>query len=212
MESAVIIKLLVLGPLASNCYIVGDEVTGEGIIIDPADEAENILQNVKELGLEIKLIVLTHGHCDHIIGLKEVKEATGAEIAVHGNDAEYHGQQAMAMALAFGLYCPTPPPPDRLLKNGDSVDIGGLHFEVIHTPGHTPGGICLHGHGVLFSGDTLFNYGIGRFDLPGGDYAQLMNSLQGSLMALPDDTIVYPGHGPRTTIGTERQSNPFLHG
>ena len=212
MESAVIIKLLVLGPLASNCYIVGDEATGEGIIIDPADEAENILQNVKELGLEIKLIVLTHGHCDHIIGLKEVKEATGAEIAVHGNDAEYHGQQAMAMALAFGLYCPTPPPPDRLLKNGDSVDIGGLRFEVIHTPGHTPGGICLHGHGVLFSGDTLFNYGIGRFDLPGGDYAQLMNSLQGSLMALPDDTVVYPGHGPRTTIGTERQSNPFLHG
>ena len=207
-----IIKLLVLGPLASNCYIVGYEVTGEGIIIDPADEAENILQNVKELGLEIKLIVLTHGHCDHIIGLKEVKEATGAEIAVHGNDAEYHGQQAMAMALAFGLYCPTPPPPDRLLKNDDSVDIGGLRFEVIHTPGHTPGGICLHGHGVLFSGDTLFNYGIGRFDLPGGDYAQLMNSLQGSLMALPDDTVVYPGHGPRTTIGTERQSNPFLHG
>ena len=212
MESTVIIKLLIVGPLASNCYIVGDEATGEGVIIDPADEAENILQSAAELGLTIKLIILTHGHCDHIAGLKEVKEATGAGIAVHGNDAEYHGQQAMAMALAFGLYCPTPPPPDRLLKNGDSIDIGGLHFEVLHTPGHTPGGICLYGHGVLFSGDTLFNYGIGRFDLPGGDYAQLMNSLQGSLMSLPDDTVVYPGHGSKTTIGAERRSNPFLQG
>jgi len=208
----VIIKLLIVGPLASNCYIVGDEASGEGIIIDPADEAENILQSAAELGLTIKLIILTHGHCDHIAGLKEVKEATGAEIAVHGNDAEYHGQQAMTMALAFGLYCPTPPPPDRLLKNGDSIDIGDLHFKVLHTPGHTPGGICLYGHSILFSGDTLFNYGIGRFDLPGGDYAQLMDSLQGSLMSLPDDTVVYPGHGSKTTIGAERRSNPFLQG
>ncbi|KPK19686.1 MAG: hypothetical protein AMJ70_08750 [Dehalococcoidia bacterium SG8_51_3] len=204
-----IIKLLTVGPLASNCYIVGDEATGEGIIIDPADEAGNILQSVAELVLTIKLVVLTHGHCDHIAGLKEVKEATGAEIAVHGNDAEY-GQQAMTMALAFGLYCPTPPPPDRLLKNGDSIDIGDLHFKILHTPGHTPGGICLYGHSILFSGDTLFNYGIGRFDLPGGDYAQLMDSLQGSLMSLPDDTVVYPGHGSKTTIGAERRSNPFL--
>ncbi len=207
-----IIKLLTVGPLASNCYIVADETTGEGIIIDPADEAGNILQNVKELGLKIKLIFLTHGHCDHIAGLKEVKEATGAEITVHEDDAEYHGQQAMAMALAFGFNCPPPPPPDRLLKHGDSINISGLHFEVIHTPGHTPGGICLYGHGVLFSGDTLFNYGIGRYDLPGGDYTQLMNSLQGGLRSLPDDTIVYPGHGPKTTIGAERRSNPFLQG
>ena len=207
-----IIKLLVVGPLASNCYIVGDEASGEGIIIDAADEAGNIMQNVKELGLTIKLIVLTHGHCDHIAGLKEVKEATAAEIVVHGDDADYHGQQAMAMALAFGLYCPTPPPPDRLLKNSDSIDIGNLRFEVIHTPGHTRGGICLYGEGVLFSGDTLFNYGVGRFDLPGGDYEQLMNSLQVSLLALPDETVVYPGHGPRTTIGAERRSNPFLQG
>jgi glyoxylase-like metal-dependent hydrolase (beta-lactamase superfamily II) len=211
-ENTVIIKSLAVGPLTSNCYIVGDEATGEGIIIDPADEAGNILESVAELSLTIKFIVLTHGHCDHIAGLKEVKEATGAEIAVHGDDAEYHGQQALAMALAFGLYCPTPPPPDRLLKNGDSIDISDLHFEVIHTPGHSPGGICLLGNGALFSGDTLFNYGIGRYDLPGGDYAQLMNSLQVSLMALPDETVVYPGHGPRTTIGAERRSNPFLQG
>jgi len=206
----VIIKLLVVGPLASNCYIVGNETTREGIIIDPADEAKTILQSIAELGLTIKFIVLTHGHPDHIAALKEVKEATGAEIAVHTGDSDYHSQHALA--LAFGFDCPAPPPPDRLLKDGDSIDIGDLHFEVIHTPGHTPGGICLLGNGVLFSGDTLFNYGIGRYDLPGGDYAQLMNSLQTRLMTLPDETAVYPGHGPQTTIGAERQSNPFLQG
>ncbi len=203
-----ILKLLVVGPLASNCYIVGDESTKEGAIIDPADEAENILRSVEELGLTIRSIILTHGHPDHFAALKEVKEATGAEIMVHTDDAEYHRQSTLA--LAFGLYCPTPPPPDKLLNDGDSIDIDDLHFKVIHTPGHSPGGICLLGHGVLFSGDTLFNYGIGRFDLPGGDYAQLLNSLQSRLMALLDETIVYPGHGPQTTIGTERQKNPFL--
>ena len=204
-----IIKLLVVGPLASNCYIVGDEATNEGVIVDPADEAEIILQSVAEFGLTIRSIVLTHGHPDHIAALKEVKEATGAEIAVHTSDSEYHRQQALA--LTFGFRCPSLPPPDRLLKDGDSLDIGELHFKVIHTPGHTPGGICLLGHGVLFSGDTLFNYGIGRYDLPGGDYAQLMNSLQATLMALPDETIVYPGHGPKTTIGAERRDNPLLN-
>jgi len=203
------LKSLVVGPLASNCYIAGDESTREGVIIDPADEAKVILRSVEELGLNIRSIILTHGHPDHIAALKEVKEATGAEIAVHTGDAEYYKQGALA--LAFGFSCPTPPPPDKLLNDGDSIDIGDLHFKVIHTPGHTPGGICLFGHGVLFSDDTLFNYGIGRYDLPGGDYAQLMNSLQARLMVLPDETIVYPGHGPRTTIGAERRSNPFLN-
>ncbi len=203
-----IFKKLVVGPLASNCYIIGSETTKEGIIIDPADEAERILQSVKELGLKIKCIVLTHGHPDHIGALKEIKEATGAEIAVHADDAESL-QQSFLGAL-FGLVYPVPPPPDRLLREEDNIDTGDLHFSVLHTPGHTPGGICLLGHGILFSGDTLFNYGIGRYDLPGGDYSQLMDSLQTKLMELPDDTIVYPGHGPETTIGDERRGNPFL--
>ena len=158
---------------------------------------------------DIDVVILTHGHPDHLAGLKEVKEATGAEIMVHSGDADYHAQSALAMA--FGFYCPAPPPPDRLLNDGDIIDIGGLSFNVIHTPGHSPGGICLIGHGVLFSGDILFNYGIGRFDLPGGDYEQLLNSLQSKLMALSDETVVYPGHGPQTTIGIERQNNPFLN-
>ncbi len=205
-----IFRKLVVGPLASNCYIVGSKATKEGMIIDPADESDRILKSVKELGLEIKLIVLTHGHPDHVGALNEVKEATGAEVAIHTDEAETLKQQSLG--FLFGLVYPTPPPPDRLLNDGDSIDIGDLHFSVLHTPGHTPGGICLLGHGVLFSGDTLFNYGIGRYDLPGGDYRQLMDSLQTKLMALPDDTTVYPGHGADTTIGAERQGNPFLNG
>jgi glyoxylase-like metal-dependent hydrolase (beta-lactamase superfamily II) len=204
----VILKKLVVGPLASNCYIVGSESTKEGMIIDPADEAEKILQSVEELGLEIRLVVLTHGHPDHVGALKEAKEATGAEVVIHTDDAESLQQQPLS--LFFGFDYQVLSPPDRLLKGGDSIDIGDLHFLVIHTPGHTPGGICLLGHGVLFSGDTLFNYGIGRYDLPGGNYNQLMDSLQTKLMVLPDETIVYPGHGPDTTIGTERRANPFL--
>ena len=203
-----ILEKLVVGPFASNCYIVGAESTKEGMIVDPGAEAEKILRSVKELGLDIKIILLTHGHIDHIDGLEKVKEATGAEVAIHADDAE--SLEAQPLSFMFASSQQAPIPPDRLLQGGDSVDFGDMHFQVIHTPGHSPGCICLLGHGAIFSGDTLFNYGIGRFDLPGGDYGQLMNSLHTKLMVLPDDTIVYPGHGPDTTIGTERQANPFL--
>ncbi len=206
----IILKQLVVGPFASNCYIVGSESNKEGMIIDPGDEAEVILRNVKVLELAIKFIVLTHGHIDHIGALKEVKEATGAEVAIHADDAQ--ALQENSVSAMFGLSYPTPLPPDRLLQGGDSMDIGDLHFLVLHTPGHSPGGICLLGQEVVFSGDTLFNYGIGRADLPGGSYSQLMNSINTKLMILPDNTAVYPGHGPDTTIGTERRGNPFLNG
>jgi len=204
----VIIEKLELGPFASNCYIVGAESNKEGMIIDPGAEAKRILEKVEDLGLEVKLIVLTHGHMDHIGAVREIKEATDAEIAIHTGDVEsLQRQPSMAM---FGLSSPSPPLPDRLLEGGDSIDIGDLHFLVLHTPGHTSGGICLLGEGVVFSGDTLFNFGIGRFDMPGGNGRQLMNSIHTKLMVLPDNTTIYPGHGLETTISTERQGNPFL--
>ena len=203
-----IVKKLVVGPFASNCYIIGSESNKEGVIIDPGAEAEEILKNVKDLGLNIKFIVLTHGHIDHIGALKEVKETTGAEVAIHTDEAKSLHERSLA--TVFGLSYPPPPPPDRLLKGGDSIDIGDLHLLVVHTPGHSRGGICLVGEGVVFSGDTLFNFGIGRYDLPGGNGSQLMDSIHTKLMILPDNTIVCPGHGPDTTIGTERRGNPFL--
>ena len=203
-----IVKKVVVGPFASNCYIVGSESNKEGVIIDPGDDAKEILKNVKDSGLDIKLIILTHGHIDHTGAVKEVKEATRAEVAIHTDDAK--SLQEQLLGRLFGLSYPPPPPPDWLLKDGDSIDIGDLHFLVVHTPGHSPGGICLLGHGVVFCGDTLFNYGIGRTDFPAGSYSQLMNSIHTKLMILPDNTVVYPGHGPETTIGTERRANPFL--
>ncbi len=207
-----IIEKLELSPFGTNCYIVGDESKNEGMIIDPGSEANRILKRVDNMELEIKLIILTHGHPDHTGALKEVKVATDADIAIHTNDAgSLQGGRGFG-GPAFGFSHQAPPHPDRLLKGGDSIDIGDLQFLVIHTPGHTQGGICLLGEGVVFTGDTLFNFGIGRYDMPGGNGRQLMDSIHTKLMVLPDNTVVYPGHGPETTIGTERRGNPFLRG
>ncbi len=205
-----IVKKLVVGSFASNCYVVGSESTKEGMVVDPGDEAGQILKTVTDSGLDIKFIVVTHSHIDHIGAVSEVKKATGAEVCIHSAAAPV--LQMEHVSTAVGSFYQTPLTPDRLLKDGDNIDIGDLCFLVLHTPGHGLGCICLLGQGVVFSGDTLFNYGIGRYDLPGGSYSQLMDSLNAKLMVLPDDTIVYPGHGPETTIGTERRGNPFLRG
>jgi len=201
-----ILRNLVVGPFGSNCYIVGSESDKVGIIVDPGADANDILKEVKELGLDIRYIVLTHGHMDHIGAVKGVKEATGAEVAVHADDARF--LRRLSLSTLYNRSFPASP--DRLLGDGDSIDAGDLHFTVLHTPGHSPGGICLLGHGILFSGDTLFNHGIGRTDFPGCSHSQLINNIRTRLMTLPDDTLVYPGHGPETTIGTERRGNPFL--
>jgi hydroxyacylglutathione hydrolase len=208
---AMIVKMLVVGPFASNCYIVGSSSTKQGIIIDPGAEAGNILRTVQEMGLSISLIVATHAHMDHIDALRDVKESTNAEFAIHEADKELLSTAPPMSVVAFGLSpFKSAPQPDKLLRDGDQIDVGDLHFEVLHTPGHSPGGICLSGHGVVFSGDTLFNFGIGRTDFAGGSYERLMKSIREKLMVLPDETVVYPGHGPSTTIGDERRGNPFL--
>jgi len=209
-ERIVIVRKLEVGPFASNCYIIGSEADREGMIIDPGDEAKLILSEVKDLGLDIKVIALTHGHIDHIGALKEVKEATGAQVAIHTDDVRVLKDRFLSIFL--GIRRRSPPPPDRLLNDGDTISVGELKFTVIHTPGHSQGSICLLGEGVLFSGDTLFNYGVGRSDLPGSgsNHNQLIDSIQRRLLVLEDDIRVYPGHGPETTIGAERRGNPFL--
>lgn len=207
-----ILRELVVGMFASNCFIVGSEATREGMIIDPGADGAAILKAAGDLGLSIVLIVATHNHIDHLGALREVKEGTGADYAVHEADVE--GMMPGAFGRVVGVVMSgslkSPPKPDRLLRDGDVIEVGDLKFTVLHTPGHTRGGISLLGDGVVFSGDTLFNFGIGRTDMSGGDYSTLINSIVTKLMVLPDATVVYPGHGPSTTIGTERKANPFL--
>ena len=206
-----ILKTLVVGPFGSNCYIVGSETGKHGLIIDPGAEAKQILRTVNEFGLTISLILVTHAHIDHIGALAAVKEATEAKIAIHEAEAAAGlGMFSRMLSSMTGGSFNQPPKPDRLLKDGDTIDVDDLSFTVLHTPGHSPGGISLYGHGILFSGDTLFNYGIGRTDLPGGSYEQIMDSIKNKLIILPDKTVVYPGHGPATTIGEEKRGNPFL--
>lgn len=207
-------RALELGPFLANCYIVGSDRTGEGIIIDPVAEAETIMDNGRKLGLTVTLIVATHSHPDHIMALGQLKKETGAPFAMH--EAESAGMIASGMARVMGLFMSGSseplPKPDMSLKDGDVIEVGDLGFTVLHTPGHSPGGISLYGQGMVFVGDTLFNFSIGRTDFPGCSHQQLIDSINSKLLTLPDETIVYPGHGPQTTIRAERQHNPFLIG
>lgn len=206
-----IIETLVVGPFGANCYIVGSSATKQGLIIDPGDEEEVILKTVRQMGLSISLIVVTHVHIDHIGALSQVKNTTKAGFALHEAEKNYFSAGLNRMLTSFGLESSeSPPQPDRLLKDGDLIEVGDLQFKVLHTPGHSPGGICLYGHGMVLTGDTLFNFGIGRTDFPGGNYKQIIKSINNKLLVLPDETIVYPGHGPSSTIGKERKGNPFL--
>jgi hydroxyacylglutathione hydrolase len=204
-----IIKRLVVGSLSANCYIVGSETAREGLVIDPGGNSKDISQAISKSGLDIKIIVLTHGHSDHIAALYDIQAGTGAEVAIHTADAQFL-RGSGSFSTMFGISYKTPATPDRLLNEGDTIDIGDLEFSVLHTPGHTPGSICLLTGNKVFTGDTLFYHGIGTTLMPGSSRRQLIDSIHTRLMVLPDDTTVYPGHGRETTIGAERRNNPFL--
>jgi hydroxyacylglutathione hydrolase len=206
---AMIIKALQVGSLGTNCYLVGCPETKEGVVIDPGDEGARIVAEIEKEGLKIKYIINTHGHADHIGANKAVKEATGAQLLLHSQEEAIYKNPSASFADFFEQG--EPPEPDRLLEDGDKLKVGELTIEVLATPGHTPGGICLLVNGKhLFSGDTLFEGSIGRTDLPGGSYKQLMQSIKEKLLPLPDETRVYPGHMQMTTIGKEKGKNPYL--
>lgn len=209
MDDRVIINRLVVGSLSANCWIVGSRPEGEGMVIDPGGNAEIIHKAIVDSGLDIKVIALTHGHSDHIAALYEIQDSTGAEVAIHTADADFLEGRG-SFSSQFGISYKTPPEPDRLLREGDIIAIGSLSFSVVHTPGHTPGSICLLSEDKVFTGDTLFRRGIGTTLMPGSSRRQLIDSIQTRLMVLPDNTIVYPGHGRETTIGAERRDNPYV--
>lgn len=211
MDEKPIIKRLVVGSLSANCFIVGRQSAGEGIVIDPGGNGDEIYRAITKTGLDIKIIVLTHGHSDHIAALYDIQDKTGAEVAIHREDADFlegHG----SYSSQFGISYRTPYPPDRLLQEGDIIDIHGMSFKVIHTPGHTPGSICLLTDAGVFTGDTIFRRGIGTTLMPGSSRPQLLESIRNKLMVLPDETAIYPGHGRETTIGAERKDNPYVTG
>jgi glyoxylase-like metal-dependent hydrolase (beta-lactamase superfamily II) len=199
------------GVFAENCHILVDRDAGEAVIVDPGEEADLFLRRVATERVSLKAVWLTHAHVDHILGVAPVVEATGVPVYLHPADRPWY-DALPEQAERFGLSASAPPPPGMELADGVNVTLGGLSFEVRHVPGHTPGHVAFVGHGAAVVGDALFAGSIGRTDLPGGDTETLLSSIRGKLLTLPDETVVYPGHGPPTTIGRERRTNPFLTG
>lgn len=204
-----VIRKLVVGPLEDNCFMIADEKTAECLVTDPGDEPDRILDLIKENDFKVKYILCTHAHFDHVGALPEVKEETRAKIVLHSDDLVIY-KNATEYAKSWGFEIDALPEPDLLVSEGDILRLGALEFKVLHTPGHSPGGICIYGEGILITGDTLFAGSVGRTDLYGGDVKKLKTSFK-RLMSLPDETRVLPGHGPESTIGRERTGNFFSH-
>ena len=205
-----IVVTLPVGMIQTNCYIVGCEVSKAGAIIDPGGHPDRILAEVERHQLTIEYVLDTHAHFDHSDANGAIVRATGAPLALHPDDLPL--LQASGGAAFFGLQSEPSPSPDLYLADGDELTVGNLCFQVLHTPGHTPGHVCFYeaNEGALFDGDVLFYRGIGRTDMPGGSWPQLSDSIKRVLFALPDETVVYSGHGPATTIGDEKRLNPWM--
>ena len=204
-------EIFPVGPLQCNCSVIGDDATRQGMVIDPGDDIDDILALIRKHNLQIKQIVITHAHIDHVGGAMKLRAATGAPILLNQND---YALLRMLDAQAAWIGVPTPGKVeiDQSVGNSDKIEAGPLSATVLHTPGHTEGSVCLYfpAQKRLIAGDTLFAGSIGRTDLPGGSFDKIIRSLHDTLLSLPDDTVVIPGHGPLTTIGDERESNPFL--
>jgi glyoxylase-like metal-dependent hydrolase (beta-lactamase superfamily II) len=204
-------EILPVGPLQCNCSVIGDEATREAMVIDPGDDIEDVLGLIRKHNLQVKQIIITHAHIDHVGGAMKLRAATGAPILLNQND--YALLKMLDVQAAWiGMADPGKVEIDQSLGQSDTVKAGSLAADVIHTPGHTEGSICLYFplEKKLIAGDTLFAGSIGRTDLPGGSFDKIIRSLQEKVLALPDETVVVPGHGPLTTIGEERETNPFL--
>ncbi len=204
------VRTLTVGPFQENCYLVGDGITRDAVLIDPGDEAERLLAAVAQDAWTLRAIWVTHGHVDHVGGIAAVKRAVDVPVYLHPADRPLY-DRAAAQGAQFGLRVETPPPPEHPLAEGDVMTVGNLSFGVIHVPGHAPGHVAFVGHGAVFGGDCLFAGSIGRTDLPLSDPPALARSLE-RFAGLPEQTVVYPGHGPATTIREELRSNPFLTG
>jgi hydroxyacylglutathione hydrolase len=223
-STSIIHEILPVGMLQCNCSIIGDPETREALVVDPGDEAGRILELLAKHALTVKAIVSTHAHIDHVGGLRKMQQATGAPVLMHGDDMELY-RHLDAQAAWLGMRAPDPASVDKLVREGDALRWGRFEANVLHTPGHTPGSISLYlapqkdsqkgqkagaEAGKLLAGDTLFAGSIGRTDLWGGSLQNILRSIHQKLLILPDDTVVYPGHGAITTIGRERTGNPFL--
>lgn len=203
------VYVLEVGMLATNCYIAVNEELKEGVVVDPGGDAERIIEQIKKLGITVKAIFITHGHSDHIMALSEVRKATGAPVYVSREDADMltKADRNLSIYINNGLECD---PAEHFYGDGDVLTVAGMEFTVYATPGHTKGGVCIKCGDIVFCGDTVFCESIGRTDLPGGSYKEILQSIKNKILPMADDTKLLPGHGPATTVGWERRRNPFL--
>ncbi len=204
-----ILEKLIVGPLEENTYVIGDEATRQAIVVDPGDEPDRIIDIIRDKNLQVHSVICTHTHFDHVGAVGDIRKATGAKILIHKDDLKVY-ETAKDQAAFWGYDIDDIPEPDGFIDEGDVIEAGNLKFKVMHTPGHSPGGICLYGEGILLSGDTIFKGSVGRTDFPGGSMEELKKSFR-RLLNLPQDTKIYSGHGPETTVGMEKKTNFFVN-